>query len=185
MASYSELPVRRLANGKVVAGYSPGEFAEYDAYSEPYQPQKGGEYWQDRLTTPDPAAGNEWHHTCPGNYIEEILLVRFRLVTSAVVANRDPFLQILDQNGSEVWAIPPSQHQAAGATSIYSYSSSTGASAPFLTNRSAYAMTRIYLFPQWSIGTVTALIDVGDQYSQIAILCNRWNNRPRRIAARH
>jgi hypothetical protein len=169
----------------VVAGYEPGKFTEYDAYSEPYQPQKGGEYWLERLSIPDPAVGTDFKHTCPGNFIEEVLLVRFRFAASAVVVNRDPFLQILDQNGSEVWSTPPTQHQTNGQTIIYSYSSSTGASQAFLTNRVALAMTRIYLFPQWSIGTVTSGLDPGDQFNQIAILCNRWSNRPRRVAQAH
>jgi len=185
MSSYDPLPVRQLPSGRVLAGYEPGEFYDYDSLCAPYQPQQSGESYQERLTQVNPAVGNEWRHICPGSFVEEVLTIRYKFATSAVVANRVPMLVIIDQNGSEVWRTPPSSNQAAGQTSLYAYSSATGASQPFLSNSVALAMTRIFLFPQWQIGTTTAALDVGDQYSEIALVVNRWNNRPRRVAAVH
>jgi hypothetical protein len=120
-----------------------------------------------------PAAGAELSDTVPTGARWELIAIVATLTTSAVVANRTPVL-LLDDGANVVWRVGSAQTQAASTTESYSFGQGTARSG---TNPSAVVdilPNRGALLAGWRIRTLTAGIDVGDQYSAIRYWVREW-----------
>jgi hypothetical protein len=128
-----------------------------------------------QINVPSPAAGVEWTQTVPGGVIWELLSVKLRLVTSAVVANRQTILQCRDQDdvilraGSNNVNIPASSTQTVtfenvgATTNLGSVIQGLLPSPPFV------------LQSGWKVGTLTNGLDAGDQYSLVTLTVREWS----------
>jgi hypothetical protein len=120
-----------------------------------------------RILVVQPVAGGEWlyKHTGPSWIL--LRSITWKLVTSAVVATRASRLQV--KFGTDLVAqFPPGATQAASLTVQYTASDcglTSGDPATALVGLS----NSMVLGDNISVGSSTANIDVGDQYSLIAI----------------
>lgn len=119
---------------------------------------------------PNPAAGAEISITPSGLGFWRILSLVFTLTTSAVVANRAPSLAASDGT-SRYWrsgAVAVLAASLAGDWSAFPGSTAAG-SANGVTHL-AFPEGGLLLPPGYRLTTVTAGIDVADQYSAVAAL---------------
>lgn len=119
-----------------------------------------------------PAAGADWTYTIPdAGAVYELVAIRARFVTSAVVANRAVAVIVKDAAGTEVFREGLDTAVTASLTTIWTFTSEAGTSAGGVATVKAVALgipEGPYL-PRWTISTVTTAIDVGDQWSQIGV----------------
>jgi hypothetical protein len=118
------------------------------------------------VTVPNPAAGADWSLTVPASEVWSLVTITATLTTSAAVANRAPSLVVSDGNVRYA-RMPAIQTQAASLVGIttwgpYGQSGLTGLIARGILPVAA-------LGPGETIGTLTDLIDVGDQWSAIFV----------------
>jgi hypothetical protein len=121
-----------------------------------------------------PAAGAEISETVPTGARWELLAFEATFVTSAVAANRVPQLTI-DDGTTVVFRLGAALNQAASLTQRRSWFQ--GAPAPYLDNASNLPLpipSNVRLGSGFRIKTVTAAIDVGDQYSAVQYLVREW-----------
>jgi hypothetical protein len=117
---------------------------------------------------PSPAAGAEL--VIAPNTLGDwrILNLLFTFTASAVVANRQVSASITD--GTTVtWRMPPPPVQAAGSAVTYQLTANVpgqALAAGILQTSCPYE--GLFMRRGWSLRTLTALIDVGDQYSAIS-----------------
>lgn len=130
----------------------------------------GESAWRRSRTTvlvASPAAGADWSSAVPGSHLWQLLAVKARLVTSAVVANRA--VRLILGDGVQTFAIlPAAAVQAATATVDYTWVAGTS---PATVDQAAVAPLPLLTLQQtWTIGTSTRLVDVADQWSAIVLL---------------
>ena len=132
--------------------------------------------WQEPVYLPQPPAGQNWKFKVDGRYFTRVLSVTFVLQTSAVVANRFPQLQLLDQNGVLVTAI------GAGGTVVASSNLQNYLTVgnPFISAGASGGsfgyMPDFLIPPDWSWQSQVFGIDPGDQLSGIVLLVQRFPN---------
>lgn len=139
--------------------------------------------WQEPIYLPAPAAGAQWSYTVDGRYFERVISIFALFQTSAVVANRFPLVRIMDANGSIIAEVP------LGAT-IVAGTLLTGClmlAAPSFATGAGGAVNGFFpdilLPPGWSISTSVTNMDVGDQWSNIRLLMQRFPNDAASITA--
>lgn len=114
----------------------------------------------------NPAAGADWSNA-PGAG-KACLSIVATLTTSATVANRVPQL-VIKSGANIIAASPPAPAQAAGAAVQYEWSQ-----VAFLSGATgALVMMPMPLIPLgagWTIGTSTAALQAGDQWSAINLI---------------
>lgn len=125
-----------------------------------------------------PAVGSEFALVAPGGEYWRVLSLRFQLVTSAVVANRTPRLNVGD--GTDTYAsVRAEAVQAAGATLVYSaFEGSRGGVDVGGVANIGWPTRGQLLQPGHRVASSTALIDVGDQYSAIVALVQSFPAGP-------
>lgn len=132
--------------------------------------------WLEVIYVPRPAAGAFWSHVVDGRYYERVLAVAFTLVTSAVVANRVISVQLADNNGTVLAAVPAAGAVTAGSTA----SPSLTAGAPGFASAAAGGvpgyLPDILAPPGWVWSVAGSGLDAGDQFSVIALTVQRYPN---------
>ena len=128
------------------------------------------------ISISDPAAGTEISVTVPAGKVWRIQSVRFKLATSAAVANRRVNLQFSFDGVLADVDRESSFTQTAGETSTYSWSQTEVAGA---STTAGFLMDPIpidYILPAGgTIQTVTAAsLDVGDQYSAVHFIVEEF-----------
>lgn len=130
--------------------------------------------WQEPVYVKSPAAGADWKYTVDGRYYERLISARYVFTASAVVANRTIVLDITDANGVIIG-------EAAGSAAITAnavYHEFFSTSAPDYAYNPASSVYHwfpdLLLPPGWSVQSVTTGIDVGDQYSSLVLLVQRY-----------
>lgn len=114
-----------------------------------------------------PAAGADWTYSCPGQGLQRIVALRALFTASAAVANRLPSLVLSDGTDDYAASTVGTAITAGLASPVTTWpgASSFGPAAGPL---GIPAPTDGWLLlPGWSIRTVTAAIDVADQWSAI------------------
>lgn len=125
------------------------------------------------LTPAAPAAGQDWSFTVPGGEQWRVLGASAVLVTSAVVANRTPVVKV-NAGGLPLFVSANNNAQTATATVTYVaepvYTPNTTAS--FVGYR-PLDRPDFLLEPGMTFGVATNNIDVGDQWSDVALYVER------------
>ncbi len=154
--------------------YVPASIAEYlrptQRYKRGYQAGRYSLKESRILTAKKPAAGVDVKAsvTAPAKWI--VWALRASLTTSAVIANRVPHLQITDgPNGNVVLDFPASNNQTAGSTEVYT--ASAGGVAAAFDNTNVFVLpSAVEMLQGWTIGFSTTLLDVGDQWTALALM---------------
>ncbi len=87
-------------------------------------------------------------------------------VTSAVVANRGPVLIVKDSAGNIIWQLGGTAAVVASTSERLFWALSLAGSNNGVNNQ-ANALPEMWLPPGCTLSTITANLDVGDQFSQI------------------
>lgn len=124
------------------------------------------------LPLPSPAAGADFAFTIPdGGFPVQIVAIRGRLVTSAVVANRLVHAVVRDAAGTEVYRLGFDGAVTATKTTFVTFSPAMGGISGGITtnNDLGFSVPDGPYLPRWTIGSLTTAIDAGDQWSQLAV----------------
>lgn len=124
---------------------------------------------------PAPGAGVEVSKAVPAGEIWELLGVSYRLTTSAVVANRRSSLRVRDPNGQLIGQVDGPAVQAAGIVQDYCYECGSIPPVAAVVFTAPLPVQSIALPSGFVISTITQLLDVGDAYSNIALMVRQWS----------
>lgn len=127
-------------------------------------------YGHHRTVTPaQPAAGANLGIVVPGEGAWIIRTVRFQLVTSAAVANRQVQLAVSDGQ-QEYLRVATGAQQVASLTTVYTFGPGLGTvTGPGTAVATASLPAGLVLYPGFVLSTVVAAIDVADQISGVAL----------------
>jgi hypothetical protein len=114
-----------------------------------------------------PAAGADWSAVVPAGHTWRIIAIGATLVTSAAVATRVVHMAFNDGHGTYI-RVPAQASQAASLTRYYAWFPESGGDATG--SGISTPLPDGGLMAGWSVGTITELIDVADQWSNIALL---------------
>lgn len=129
----------------------------------------------DVVRVPTPLVGSDWSTIVPGNQVWEILAVTEQLTTSAVVANRRPSVLLDDQTTSlsRVVSFIPA---AASQNTQYSFVAGAAAGGGVAGGAVTDALPLGWIAPAgYRLRNITLGLDVGDQWSGIAVWIRRIN----------
>lgn len=130
---------------------------------------------------PAPGAGAEVVATVPAGVVWELLTLRYRFATSAVVANRASRPVVRDADGNSVAAIVTPFTQAASSTLDYDYLAGLGVNVGGGPTSQPLPAPPIVMLTGWTVRTVTANIDAGDSYTLASVTVREWS--PDQVAA--
>lgn len=154
--------------------YVPQHIAEYlrptQKYKRGYNDQRYSLRESRIIKLAAPAVGVDVKATVPGAAKWWLWSLRATLATDAVVANRIPHLQITDgPNGNIVADFPAANNQGAGTT--IAYAAGAGVVAANFDSTIVFVLpVEVELLQGWTIGFKTTGLDVGDQWSALALL---------------
>jgi hypothetical protein len=132
-----------------------------------------GPGWLHSIQVANPAAGADWTFTEPANSRVRLQSLRALLTTSATAANRNIQLQITD-GVNTVWIASAPASVLASTTQQFT---AVGTNSPtgVVTTIFAVVVPPALLLPgAWTIATVTANIQAGDQWSSIWLGVEEW-----------
>lgn len=132
--------------------------------------------WQEPIYVPQPAAGAAWSHTVDGRYWQRFVAVTFTFTASAVVANRLITLQLVDTNGVVIIEAECGGLVAAGSFLTVSLTSDGPAFDVGAAGHSFGYVPGFLVPPGWKWQAVVAGEDVGDQFTGIVLLVQRFPN---------
>lgn len=130
--------------------------------------------WEQMVYVPSPAAGANWSYKIDGRYAEQLVSVRFVLVTSAVVANRFPVLYLQDTNGVNVlsvWAggtVPASKTNGVNLSPEYTLQSNYGGVETF------GPLPKLLVPGGYTWQSTVQNIDVGDTITGVVLKVQRF-----------
>lgn len=119
---------------------------------------------------PKPAASGGFSYATPGSVFQEIISCSFDLVTSAVVGNRTPVLEVIDGTGRAIVAAAAGWAVTASSTARYSF---VRGLSEWDTAGVSFASGPIFRVPIVMGEAITLAIDgvqAGDQVSNIALV---------------
>lgn len=162
-----------LTRGAVlIAGY-PDQGRSIGYPETPVRSSLDGRGMMRIVTGAVPAAGAEISDTVPAGRQWILRAARFTLVASAVVAIRRVSLTIDDGLGNVPLQASAAGTQVAGVTQVYSVAAGFSDISNAQAQQVHFAL-EARLLPGWRIRTVTALIDVGDQYTAAVYLVEEF-----------
>src|SRR5882724_249907 len=139
--------------------------------------------WKKRVYPPNPAAGAQWAHKADGRFLTRLLAVTFTLVTSAVVANRFPAVNLTDSNGKLVTSAPAGGTVVASSTLNVFLTTGAPAYAFGAAGGTFGFLPDILVPPDYSWSSVVSGMDAGDQLSAVVLLVQRFPNDAAMITA--
>lgn len=142
----------------------------------PYPPSKSPLWEQpgpERQLVANPAAGADWTVSVPGQQLRRVISVYMKLVTDANVANRQPILRAASVAGDIIWEIEVAASQTASQTRVYMFARTMGSQFNGVSNNRHFPLPDTQLQGADVLRTVTTGIQVGDQYSLVAISWER------------
>lgn len=125
------------------------------------------------IQVPQPLAGADWRyvHSGPSWFIPTAILAQF--ITSAAAANRAPRLALTFR--SVVTAIFPPGAVVAASLSVFVSASDAGGSAADAGIVTIELPDNLIIADGMTLQSSTANLQAGDQYSNIAILCEEFS----------
>ncbi|SRR6266852_3497065 len=139
--------------------------------------------WQEPVYLPNPAAGAVWSYKVDGRYFERVLTITFTLVTSAVVANRFPQVQLADANGTVITAVPAGGTVVAGNNLNVTLTLEAPGYSGGASGGTFGFMPDLLIPPGWSWRAAVFGIDPGDQILGVILLVQRFPNDAASIPA--
>jgi|SRR5579859_1292076 len=130
--------------------------------------------WQEVLYVAQPAAGAQWSARMEGRFLTRLLAVRYTFNASGVVANRNPRFELTDNNGTAICAVPAGQGITAGSFETVSLAVGIAQTDTGGAGFTYGCLPDLTVPGDWVWGTQTPGMDVGDQYSSIALLVQRF-----------
>lgn len=121
------------------------------------------------LSAPAPAAGADWILTPEPSARWHVLGGSAKLVTSAVANTRQVYLQVL-REGQEIFRCPALSGQATGLTYTYQLLPGLVESTLVGTFPVVPLPVSLVIDNRMRLQTITSLLDVGDQWSNIFLL---------------
>ena len=129
--------------------------------------------WQQAIKPADPAAGATYTRAVPGQTWERYVAVSFTLTTSAVVANRQAQLRLLDEDDAIIASISASGTVVAGSTLRARCAVGLGYADNNASGHTDQGMWDVLAPSGWKLNINVTGMDVGDQLSSIVILAQR------------
>lgn len=127
------------------------------------------------VAIPAPGAGSEIVQVVPGGVMWEVLSLRYTLVTSAVVANRNSTLRLLDNDNVQVVRLNPAGSAAASTNNTFCWAAGLGQNSTLSVIASGLPVPPLVALPGWTISTLTANIDAADAYSAVVLMVREWS----------
>lgn len=129
----------------------------------------------------NPAAGAEVVVTVPGGSVWRPISLVTTLATSAVVAVRGPSL-IVDDGSTTVMRLPQGGTQAASLSVVNTWANGSGSPAgTSATGAQSVPLPDLVMPAGYRLRTLTNLIDVGDQYSAVALWVEELQSQPQGV----
>lgn len=122
-----------------------------------------------------PAAGADWVASPPAGSTWELLHVKAILTTSAVVANRAPVLRVRDNSGLDLDAYPAAAVVAASLAVEQDWEAGIGSQITTILNVAGMSEPPPLVPLGGSLRSLTANLDVGDQWSGIVLTVREWS----------
>ena len=130
--------------------------------------------WQTPVYVPNPPNGQGWSYKVDGSYHERMAAVTFAFNASAVVANRLTVLQLLDTNDNVVVEAKCGGLVAAGSFLTVNLTSDGPGFAADQAGHTFGYVPGFLVPPGWSWATFTTGMDVGDNFTGIVLLVQRF-----------
>lgn len=154
-------------------------------FAEPLVDEYGaGGGWQDTLAIASPAAGAALAFKVPGDRIIRPISIALRFVTSAVVGARAPVLEYLDADGVLICGHMSSANQAASINWQHCWSVENHPIAAGAALLQTGKLTPIFLVPGFQIRCRVAVIDAGDQISEVRLTADMFSTDARQRNSR-
>jgi len=138
------------------------------------EPFTHGRGYPEAVALPDPSAGDPLLYTVTGAYWERLLALTLTLTTDANPGNRAVVLELLDQDGRVIAAVPPAAVQAASLARVYSYLATAAAPSGPVGDTLLAPLPRVFLLPLWQAQVRVANVQAGDQLSAAVIYRERF-----------
>lgn len=122
-----------------------------------------------RVPVASPAAGAEWSAQVPSGAVWIVDSITALLTTSAVVANRSPDLQVTDNDGALLSAVPPPASIAASLAARYYWLRTIAAAWAAGANKQPTPLPTTILPAGAIIKSSTLNLDVGDAWTAIVL----------------
>lgn len=130
------------------------------------------------VTVAAPAAGVDWTFKAPGQGWWRVISVQARLVTSAVVANRNVSIRADDQTDLWFASAAPTPAVASQTTRYGAFGGANGAGAAGAVVNIGLPLAGLILPPGNRLLAVTTGLDPLDQWSQIAVMVQEFPQGP-------
>jgi hypothetical protein len=161
-----------LGHRLITAGYLNNNFGPSYPERAPMRPTDGAGTVTVQLVG-NPAAGSDWSFAIPGNSRFQLTAVHAKLVTSSTAGTRTASLQFKDGSGNVLGIIDATATQALSTTIDY-----TGITGAFAGGgggvHNYWPLPPITLGQSFTIGTTTANLAAGDQWSAITLTGLTW-----------
>lgn len=132
--------------------------------------------WQKTVLLPKPAAGAGWTYKIDGRYVERVIGISFVLNTSAVVANRFPAVNLLDNLGNIISSVPAGGAVVA-SSSITNYLFVGAPAYGFGSSGGNFGFMPDIVIPgDWAWQALVSSMDAGDQISNIFLITQQFPN---------
>jgi len=130
------------------------------------------------VTVAAPFAGADWAYTIPAGVWARLLTGFCTLATSSTVANRLPGLQLQNATPAVIGKGITNTAITANLTPAITYARAAGWTLAGGTVGVNLSMPALILPPGYTIGSITPLLQAGDQYSAIQLLFEEWTSLP-------
>lgn len=139
--------------------------------------------WQEAIDPPNPAPGNGFSRTTPGETYEQVLTGNVALLTDATAGARQIFVAVVDANGVQVMTAAAPAPQGPSFQVNYSLHGDGGQSYNPTNPQQVLGFPPVLLLPGWKFQIIANSLGPGDQFFSIGLLYLRIPTRaPRKPA---
>ncbi len=125
-----------------------------------------------------PATGADISYTVTGSYWLRLAALSYLFTTGSNAANRVPILEVLDETGAVLAAIPPAAAQTATLATTYTFLPNVSVVGAVLNHVAVAPLPNFFLRPGYKIVTATGAIDAADTYTKIRVVAEQIDTGP-------
>lgn len=155
------------------------------------QPFGHGTGYPEKVAPANPSAGAEFSYKVTGFYWERLVAVTLTLAAAGGGSARSVVLEVLDEDGGVLAAIPAAATQASGVSRTYTYLPNMNAVLGPIGTTFFSPLPLFFLQPTWKLVTSTLNKTSSDQFSAIRLYRERFSTGPdgypigRTVLSRH